>query len=79
MTGATDILIFPYETDISGWGGYSQENEKYSYLWNQGFRYFCIEDEENVSWLQVGQDYVRQGIHEIDSYQDYQAVMALEQ
>ncbi len=79
VTGTTDILIFPYETDISGWGGYSQENEKYSYLWNQGFRYFCIEDEENVSWLQVGQDYVRQGIHEIDSYQDYQAVMALEQ
>ncbi len=79
VTGAADILIFPYETDIGGWSGYSQENEKYSYLWNQGFRYFCIENPENASWLQVGQDYVRQGIHQIDSYQDYQAAMDLEQ
>ena len=70
-------MLFPCETDIGGWGDYSDANQKYTYLSDQGFRYFCIEEGKNVSWLQVRENYVRQGMHEIDTYEEFQSVMAL--
>lgn len=78
LTGGSDILIFPCETDIGSWSEYTEDNEKYVYLKEQGFRYFCIEAGDNLTWIQVRPDYVRQGIHEIDTYEEFQAVMSLE-
>lgn len=78
VAGGTDILIFPCETDIGSWSDYTDENTKYTYLKDQGFRFFCIEEGDNLSWLQVRAGYVRQGIHEIDSYEEFQSVLALE-
>ena len=75
LIGETDILIFPCETDIGSWGEYTEDNEKYSYLEGQGFRYFCIEAGDNLTWIQVRPGYVRQGIHEIDTYEEFQNLM----
>ncbi len=77
IVGDTDILLLPFGADIDSWEEYSSENEKYTYLRNLGFCYFCIENEESRTWLQVQSGYVRQGLHEIDSTADFDAVMAL--
>ena len=75
ILGTTDILLFPKQTDIGGWGPYQETNEKYTYLRDAGFRYFCIEDDEEYSWLQVQPEYLRQGIHEIRNYHDFEEFM----
>ena len=74
IVGETDILIFPWQTDLGSWSSYGTENEKYTYLRGLGFRYFCVEN-QNPYFVQVGEDYVHQGIHEIDSYQEYTELM----
>ncbi|MDO4615993.1 MAG: hypothetical protein Q4B03_00870 [Lachnospiraceae bacterium] len=75
LIGGTDILLFPCETDIGSWSEYKADNQKYQYLKGLGFGYFCIEEAVNPSWLQIRSGYVRQGIKEIDSYNDYLEVM----
>lgn len=71
VIGPSDILIFPFGTDIGGWDGYSEDNEKYTYLKNQGFRFFCNVD-SNPFWVQIRSDYVRQGRRNLDGYRMYQ-------
>ena len=78
LIGGTDILIFPCEKDIGSRSDYTEENGKYTYLRDQGFRFYCIEDDRNASWLQVRESYVLQGIHEIDTYEDFQAAIAMQ-
>ena len=72
--GETDVLIFPEQTDLGSWSSYGTEDPKYTYLRGLGFRYFCVED-ANPSFVQVGEDFVHQGIREIDSYQEYTELM----
>ena len=76
LVGGTDIMIFPRQTDIAGWSSYSTSNQKYALLQGLGFKYYCIEDTAQPAWLQLGTDYVRQGIWEINSLADYQQFMA---
>ncbi len=75
LIGGTDLLVFPCETDIGTWSEYKEDNQKYSYLKGLGFNYFCIEEKVNPSWLQIRSGYVRQGIKEIDSYDDFTQIM----
>lgn len=75
IIGGTDLLLYPCETDIGNWSAYREDNQKYQYLKGQGFRYFCIEEKVNPSWLQIRSDYVRQGIKEIDCYDDFLQIM----
>ena len=75
ILGTTDILLFPKQTDIGGWGPYQESNEKYTYLRDMGFRYFCIEDNREYSWLQIQPEYLRQGLHEIRNYHDFEEFM----
>lgn len=75
IIGGTDILIFPCETDIGNWSEYKADNQKYQYLKAKGFSYFCIEEKNNPSWMQLRDDYVRQGIKEIDCWDDFVQVM----
>lgn len=77
ILGTTDILLYPRKTDIASWSIYPEDNEKFSYLRNAGFKYFCIEDNRQRSWLQVQPSYVRQGIHEISNYRDFEEIMQL--
>lgn len=75
ILGTTDIMLFPKKTDIGDWGVYTADNQKYSYLSSLGFHYYFIENSGELTWAQVQPEYVRQGIHEIDSYADYLEVL----
>lgn len=75
LVDGTDLLMFPCQTDIGSWSEYRADNQKYQYLKGLGFSYFCIEENVNPSWLQIRSDYVRQGMKEIDSYEDFTKIM----
>lgn len=73
VIGETDVLLFPYGTDIAAYTGYDEENENYVYLRDKGFRFFCNIDSSQC-WVQVATDYVRQGRRSIDGLRLYQDV-----
>ena len=68
LVGETDILIFPFGTDIGSWHPYTNDNARYVYLKDQGFRYFCNVDSSAPYWVQIGKDYMRQGRRNLDGY-----------
>jgi len=65
IIGDVDVLIYPYGNDIAGIGKYS--GEKYEMLHSLGFKYFCNVDSA-PAWVQVRDDYVRQGRRNLDGY-----------
>jgi len=71
VIGPSDILIFPFGTDIGGWNEYSDDNEKYNYLKSQGFRFYCNVD-SNEYWVQLRSEFLRQGRRNLDGYRMYQ-------
>lgn len=75
LIGGTDLMLFPCETDIGNWSEYTEDNQKYQYLRSRGMNYFFIEEKANPSWLQIRSGYVRQGIKEIDCYDDFTQIM----
>lgn len=70
LIGPTDIILFPFGSDIGNWRPYTHENEKFDYLHNVGFRYFCNVD-SNQYWVQIGSDHMRQGRRNLDGYRIY--------
>ena len=76
IVGTTDILLVPGKADIGNWSGYTDRNDRYTCLRDMGFRYYFVEDSGSLTWLQVRPEYVRQGIHQIDSYGAYSSLMA---
>lgn len=52
VIGDTDILIYPYGSDIQNWERYTFENKKYSYLYERGYRYFFLVD-GTAGWTQI--------------------------
>lgn len=62
-----DIIIYPRGADIADWRGYSSDNERFRYLYDLGFRYFCNVDNGQY-WVQLGDNYLRQGRRAIDGY-----------
>lgn len=60
IVGDTDLLIYPYGADINDWHRYSFENEKYSYLYDRGYRYFFNVD-GNAGWTQISEYTYRGG------------------
>ena len=77
VLGTTDILIYPRQTDIGSWSPYQDSNEKYAFLRDAGFKYFCIENPLDRTWIQIQPSYVRQGIHEIRNYRDFEEIMQM--
>lgn len=71
IIGPTDILIYPFGTDIGDWHEYSEDNQKYQYLKGQGFKYFCNVD-SNPYWVQITSGNVRQGRINLDGFRMYQ-------
>ncbi len=67
MPESCDILLYPYGADIADWHPYTEDNEKFEMLEKAGFRYFCNVD-STKAWLQLGNDYVRQGRRNLDGY-----------
>ncbi len=65
IVGDTDIFIYPYGNDIAGIEKYS--GEKYRAMYDAGYRYFCNVDSADY-WVQIWDDYVRQGRRNLDGY-----------
>lgn len=70
LIGPTDIILFPFGSDVGEWQGYSSDNERYQYLRSKGFRYFCNVD-SNQYWFQLTDEYLRQGRRNLDGYRMY--------
>lgn len=67
LLGPVDIILYPFGTDVADWHPYTSENERYMYMYNLGFRYFCTVDSAQ-SWVQFGDDNLRQGRRNLDGY-----------
>ena len=78
LLGNTDILVLPHGGDIGSWSGYSDGDSRYEYLKSLGFRYFMTENDQELTWIQTGEDYVRIGMHTIYTADVYQTVMNLQ-
>lgn len=70
LIGPTDIILFPFGSDIGDWHPYSEDNPKFQYLKSVGFRYFCNVDSRQY-WVQMGNDHLRQGRRNLDGYRMY--------
>ena len=73
LNGECDIILFPFGADVGDWHAYSHDNAKFDYLWDLGFRYFCNVDSARY-WVQLGNDYLRQGRRNLDGYAMWQDI-----
>lgn len=67
LVGPTDTIIFAHGQDLSDWHDYSGENEKFNYLKSQGYNFYCNVDSAQY-FLQIRDNYVRQGRRNLDGY-----------
>lgn len=70
LTGDCDIILFPFGSDIGDWHPYDTSSERFQYLYQKGFRYFCNVDSARY-WVQIGDTYMRQGRRNLDGYRMY--------
>lgn len=70
LIGPTDIILFPFGSDIGDWHPYTSDNDRFNYLKSKGFRYFCNVD-SSKHWIQIGEDHLRQGRRNLDGYRMY--------
>jgi len=68
IVGDTDILLYPYGSDIAGVEDYG--GAKYDTLYSMGFRFFCNVD-SNIAWIHIRDRYVRTGRRNLDGYRMY--------
>lgn len=78
VIGDTDIIIYPYGSDIKDWTRYTFENEKYSYLYESGYRYYFNVD-GNAGWTQITSHSFRGGRVNADGYRMWVRPDTLEQ
>ncbi len=75
LIGPTDIILFPFGADVGDWHPYTTDNERFNYLYKCGFRYFCNVD-SNQYWVQIGDNYMRQGRRNLDGYRMWKDITA---
>lgn len=75
LIGPTDIILFPFGADVGDWHPYAADNERYRYLKNLGFSYFCNVDSSQY-WVQIGSDFLRQGRRNLDGYRMWMDISA---
>lgn len=73
IVGPVDTIIFAHGNDIGDWQDYSSDNEKYQYFKSAGYNFFCNVDGSQPYWVQIRDNYVRQGRINIDGYMLYKA------
>ncbi len=73
IVGPVDTIIFAHGNDIGDWQDYSPDNEKYQYFKSAGYNFFCNVDGSQPYWVQIRNDYVRQGRIDLDGYMLYQS------
>lgn len=72
ILGETDIYIYPYGDDIGDWRPY--KGDKYKFLKEKGFMYFCTVDAAGPYWGQMTDEYYRQGRINLDGMRMYEAI-----
>ena len=70
LVGGTDTIIFAHGQDLADWHDYTTDNEKFNYLSSQGFHFYCNVDSSQY-FLQIRDNYVRQGRRNLDGYRMY--------
>lgn len=70
ILGKTDMIIFAFGADIGDWQGYSMDNPKFAYFKGRGYNYICNVD-SNQYWVQITDQYLRQGRRNLDGYRMY--------
>ncbi len=75
LIGPTDIILFPFGGDIGDWHPYASDNQRFQYLYDKGFRYFCNVDSAQY-WVQLGSDHLRQGRRNLDGYRIWMDIAA---
>lgn len=73
IVGPVDTIIFAHGNDIGDWQDYSGDNEKFQYFKSAGYNYFCNVDGSVPYWVQIRDNYVRQGRINLDGYMLYQS------
>lgn len=73
IVGETDTIIFAHGNDIGDWHDYSSDNEKFNYYKSAGYNFFCNVDGSVPYWVQIRENYVRQGRINLDGYMLYKA------
>lgn len=68
ILGGTDKIIFAFGADLTGAEDYA--GEKFDYLKSKGFDYYCNVD-SNQYWVQLRDNYLRQGRRNVDGYRMY--------
>ncbi|MDD3339714.1 MAG: polysaccharide deacetylase family protein [Lachnospiraceae bacterium] len=68
IVGPVDTIIFAHGNDIGDWHDYSAENEAYAYYKSAGYNYFCNVDGSQPYWIQIRDNYVRQGRIDLDGF-----------
>ena len=58
---------FAHGQDLADWHDYTTDNEKFNYLSSQGFHFYCNVDSSQY-FLQIRDNYVRQGRRNLDGY-----------
>lgn len=70
ILGKTDMIVFAFGADIGDWQGYSMDNPKFAYYKSRGYHYYCNVD-SNQYWVQITDQYFRQGRRNLDGYRMY--------
>lgn len=74
IVGPVDTIIFAHGNDVGDWRDYSPDNEKFNLFKNAGYNYFCNVDGSTPYWVQIRENYVRQGRINLDGFMLYKAV-----
>ncbi|MCV7578034.1 polysaccharide deacetylase family protein [Micrococcus luteus] len=59
ILGPTDMLIYPFGADVTGPGKYTEDNERYRYFRELGYRSFFLVDGTSKAWGQLEPGYYR--------------------
>ena len=70
IIGDADVILYPHGSDIAGVEKYSFDNAKFTYLYEDGYRYFFNVD-SSIYWTQLGDNYYRGGRRNLDGYRMY--------
>lgn len=73
IVGPVDTIIFAHGNDIGDWRDYSTDNENFNFYKSAGYNFFCNVDGSTPYWVQIRDNYVRQGRINLDGYTLYKA------
>ncbi len=75
ITGPTDTIIFAHGADIGTWRNYdAATNPVYAWMKSIGYNFYANVDASSEYWIQIQDDYVRQGRIDCDGLQMWRAI-----